>query len=29
MKKWSGIALLLVLVMSVLAACGGNNEYEW
>ncbi len=26
MKKWSGIALLLVLVMSVLAACGGNNE---
>ena len=26
MKKWTGIALLLVLVMSVLAACGGNNE---
>ena len=26
MKKWSGIALLLVLVMSVLAACGGNND---
>ncbi|MEK3937624.1 transporter substrate-binding domain-containing protein [Sporosarcina sp. FSL W7-1349] len=26
MKKWSGITLLLVLVMSVLAACGTNNE---
>ncbi|MFC5588117.1 transporter substrate-binding domain-containing protein [Sporosarcina soli] len=26
MKKWSGIALLLVLVMSVLAACGAKNE---
>ena len=26
MKKWSGIALLLVLVMSVLVACGTKNE---
>ncbi|MFS0574607.1 transporter substrate-binding domain-containing protein [Sporosarcina sp. 179-K 3D1 HS] len=26
MKKWSGIALLLVLVMSMLAACGTKNE---
>lgn len=28
MKKWSGIALLLVLVMSVLAACGGGTNNE-
>ena len=28
MKKWSGIALLLVLVMSVLAACGTKEEAD-
>jgi arginine/lysine/histidine transporter system substrate-binding protein len=28
MKKWSGIALLLVLVMSVLAACGTKDEAD-
>ena len=26
MKKWSGIALLLVLVMSALVACGTKDE---
>ena len=28
MKKWSGIALLLVLVMSVLVACGTKDEAD-
>lgn len=28
MKKWSGIALLLILVMSVLVACGTKNEAD-
>lgn len=28
MKKWSGIALLLVLVMSILGACGTKDEAD-
>ncbi|MCZ2258332.1 transporter substrate-binding domain-containing protein [Sporosarcina sp. G11-34] len=28
MKKWSGIAILLLLMMSVLAACGTKNEED-